>query len=68
MTLVEDAKHAWRWLSMRCMGAAVALLGTWEVMPDDLKAGIPPKLVSYFAVGLLVLGMAGRLVKQEKKK
>lgn len=68
MQLVDDAKHAWRWVSMRCMGAAVALLGAWEVMPDDLKVGVPHKVVTYFALALLGLGMAGRLVKQEKKK
>jgi hypothetical protein len=51
---------------MQCMGLALALQGAWEVMPDDMKAGIPPKLVTYIALGLLVIGMAGRLVKQEK--
>lgn len=52
---------------MQCMGAALALQGAWEMLPDDLKAGIPPKLVTYAALGLLVLGMAGRLVKQGDK-
>jgi hypothetical protein len=66
MKLVDDAKQAWRWISMQCMGLALALQGAWEVMPDDMKAGIPPKLVTYIALGLLVIGMAGRLVKQEK--
>lgn len=66
MRLVDDAKSAWRWFSMRCMGAALALQGAWEVLPDDMKSGIPPKLVTYAALGLLALGMAGRVVKQEK--
>lgn len=67
MKLVDDARKAWRWISMQCMGAAVALLGAWEVMPDDLKTGIPPRAVTIVAVVLLVLGMLGRLVRQGKR-
>jgi hypothetical protein len=67
MKLVDDAKSAWRWISMRCMAAALALQGAWEVLPDDLKTGIPPKLVTYVALGRLALGMLGRVVKQGEK-
>jgi hypothetical protein len=67
MKLVDDAKRAWRWFSVQCMFAAGALQGAWEMAPDDLKAGMPPKLVTIVTVTLLVLGIAGRLVKQEPK-
>lgn len=67
MKLVDDARKAWGWLSMQCMGLALALQGAWEIVPDDLKAGIPPKAVTGITVGLLVLGMVGRLVKQSEK-
>jgi anti-sigma-K factor RskA len=65
MTFVDDVKKAWRWISVQAMAAAVAVQGAWELLPDDMKAGIPPKLVTAITVALLVLGIAGRLVKQK---
>lgn len=65
MKFVDDAKQAWRWISVQCMAWAVAIQGAWEVCPDDLKAGLPPKLVTIVTVGLLVLGIVGRVVKQK---
>lgn len=67
MRLVDDVKSAYRWFSMQCMGLALALQGAWEVVPEDMKAGIPPRAVTVITVGLLVLGLIGRLVKQESK-
>lgn len=64
MKLVDDVRKAYRWFSVQAMVWAIALQGAWEVMPADLKSGIPPKLVTWITVGLLVLGIAGRLVKQ----
>jgi hypothetical protein len=64
MRLVEDVRRAWRWFSVQAMVWAIAIQGAWEFIPDDLKAGFPPKVVSAVTVGLLVLGIAGRLVKQ----
>jgi hypothetical protein len=66
LNLVEDARKAWKWISVQCMAWAVAIQGAWEMAPEDLKAGMPPKLVTYITVTLLVLGIAGRLVKQGK--
>lgn len=65
--LVDDARRAWRWISMQCMAWALAIQGAWELAPDDLKAGMPPKLVTVVTVSLLVLGIVGRMVKQEPK-
>jgi hypothetical protein len=67
VTLVDDAKRAWRWFSVQAMAWAIAIQGAWEFVPDDMKAGIPAKLVTVVTVGLLVLGIAGRLVKQGPK-
>lgn len=66
MKLIEEAKHAWKMLSMQAMAAAVALQGVWSQLPDDLKSSIPHEWVSYATVGLLVVGMVGRLVDQSK--
>lgn len=67
MKLVDDARRAWRWFSVQCMGLALALQGTWEALPDEMKTGIPPRTVTIITVSLLVLGIVGRLVKQDDK-
>lgn len=51
---------------MQAMAAALALQGAWSQAPDDLKASVPHEWVSYATVALLVVGMVGRLVKQDK--
>lgn len=66
LILIEDAKQAWRWFSVQAMVLAGVVQAAWEVLPPDLKAGVPPKLVTWITVGLLALGIAGRLVKQDK--
>lgn len=66
MTLIENWKQAWRMVSMHCMTAAGALQGAWLSVPDDMRASVPAGLVQWLTLGLLVLGVAGRLVKQEK--
>lgn len=67
MRLVDDARRAWRWFSVQCMGLALALQGAWEVLPAEMKSGIPPRAVTYITLSLLVLGIVGRLVKQGEK-
>ena len=66
MKLVENWRDSWRWLSMNCMLISASIQGAWLALPDDLKSSIPPFLVSGAALGILVLGMLGRLVDQTK--
>lgn len=67
MSLVDDWKNAWRWFSMNCMVIATAIQGAWVYIPEDLKTNIPASLVSTVTILLLILGIAGRLIKQDKK-
>ena len=67
MKLVDDAKQAWRWVSMWCMTIAGAIQLAWLGIPEDLKASIPPDVVQGVTLALLAFGVAGRLVKQEPK-
>jgi len=46
------------------MALAAAIQGAWMFIPEDMKTTIPPNLVQAVTVGLLALGIAGRLVKQ----
>lgn len=64
--LVKDWKSAPRWFSVQAMAASTAILATWAVLPDDLKAGIPPGVVTFIACGLLILGIIGRLIDQKR--
>lgn len=67
MTLVDNAKQAWRWLSVQAMIVAAAIQGAWLFIPEDMKSSIPPNVVQGVTLALLALGVAGRLVKQEPK-
>lgn len=66
MKLVDDFRKAYKWFSMQCMALALALQGAWEFIPDDLRSGVPPRAVTVITLGLLVLGIVGRLIKQDK--
>ncbi len=65
--LVEDWRQAWKWFSVQAMGFSVILLGAWEVLPSDLKATLPEDIIRLLAIGMLSLGIAGRVVDQKPK-
>lgn len=66
MKLIPEWKKAWRMVSVQAMTIATALQGAWLGLPEDMKAGIDPALVNGACLALLVLGIVGRLVKQDK--
>jgi hypothetical protein len=48
------------------MMISASIQGAWLALPDDLKATIPPMMASGAALGILILGMLGRLVDQSR--
>jgi len=64
LKLIEDWRNAWRWFSVNAMLLAAAIQGAWLQVPDDMKATLPPHVVSYSTIVLLVLGVLGRILKQ----
>jgi hypothetical protein len=64
MTLVENAKDWWRWISIRAMALAAGVEATWLALPEDLKADISPDWKSAVTIFLMAFGTAGRMVKQ----
>ena len=64
LELVEEWRCAWRWISVNCMVLAAAIQGDWMYVPTDMKSSVPSWLVSGLTIGLLVLGVLGRLTKQ----
>jgi hypothetical protein len=53
---------------MRFMGIAAALQGAWLYIPDDLKSRTSDKLASAITIGLLVLGLIGRILQLDESK
>ena len=64
MKLVSNAKSAWRWFSIQAMAVAGAMQGAWIAVPDDLKGRVPADVVDALTIGILALGIVGRLVDQ----
>lgn len=65
MKLIDNANKAWRMLSMQAMTGALAVQSAWGMVPEDMKGSIPPNVVMYLTMGLVALGIVGRLVKQD---
>lgn len=64
MKLVDDVKHAWKWISVQAMTASAAVQAAWVSFPDDLKQHFPAWIVTTLSIGLLVVGVGGRMIKQ----
>ena len=62
--LIPQWKRAWRMFSVQAQALAVAVLGGWQALPDDLRATIPPWAVVTLATVLLLAGIVGRLIDQ----
>lgn len=78
MKLVDDWKDWWRWWSLRlaALGTAItsvmiaypdAALSAWNILPEDIKATLPPDYIALIGVGIFACSMVARVVKQEKE-
>jgi hypothetical protein len=67
MTLIENWKHAWKWLSVQIPAVNIAFLGTWSALPTKFQDAIPLPYVIGTAVSLIVIGVVGRLIDQTPK-
>lgn len=63
--LVENWRSAWRWFSIHAMFVTASLQLAWVELPPDVRMGLPPHVISYASIALLVLGIIGRLIRQE---
>lgn len=62
--LVPNWKECHRWYSVRAQALGVAILATWQVVPDDLRSAAPHWLQVTVLVLILLAGIGGRLVEQ----
>lgn len=65
MKLIENASKWWRMFSIQAMTLAGAIQMAWIALPEDMKTSIPADAVQYVTFVLLILGTAGRLIKQD---
>ncbi len=68
MKLVDDWRKAWKWFSVHALVIAGILPTVWLELPSDLKASIPPGMMSTITAIIAACGVIGRLVSQEKKQ
>jgi hypothetical protein len=66
MTPVANWRGAWRWYSLQAMALSGAVQAAWEVLPADLKQYLPHWLGLVLSLSLLLLGVGGRLIRQQK--
>lgn len=66
MKLIEGWKSAYRFISVQAMVLAGAIQGAWLFIPDDLRSTIPQSWLQGITITLMVMGVAGRLVKQKE--
>lgn len=66
MKLIDNATKAWRMFSVQAMSLALVVQAVWVELPADLRDSLDSATVRYITIGLLVAGVLGRLVKQEK--
>jgi hypothetical protein len=64
--LIPNWRRAWRMFSVQAQALALAVIGGWQAMPDDLRTVVPPEAVFGLAMVLLVAGIVGRLIDQPK--
>lgn len=65
MKLIPEWKKAARMISMQCMAAAGAIQAAWVALPPSMLNSVDPDTVRLTTLVLLVLGMLGRVLKQE---
>lgn len=66
MKLINEWKKCWRMFSIQAMLLATAIQGAWVFIPPEMQATLPEGWVRVITIGLLVLGIVGRLVVQPK--
>lgn len=68
LEIIPEWRHAWKWLSVNCMAFSLAIQGAWLGIPQDMRDHLPNHIASIATAALLVLGIAGRFVKQTPPK
>lgn len=66
MKLIENWRQAPRMLSVQALAVIAGLPAAWLMIPDEVKALIPPAWIPWITTGLALAGIIGRLIDQGK--
>lgn len=76
MKLIDDWRKSWRFWSVRLgvLGTAItsalvafpsAALHAWAILPEELKAAVPPQHMPFIGVAVFGLSIVARLIRQD---
>lgn len=68
MKLVDDWKKAYKWFSVQAMSLTGIAATAWLSVPEDLRNAVNPDWLAAGAIILTVLGILGRMVKQDESE
>lgn len=74
MKLVQGWRHAWRWWSVRLNLLGLSLLvaeqalPTWNLVPFEARAMLPPVLTAGLPITCFVLATIARVIRQERQR
>lgn len=66
MKLIPQWKRCLRMFSVQAMVLAGAIQGAWVALPAEMKAAVSDDWMRYITITLMVAGVVGRLVVQDK--
>jgi hypothetical protein len=61
MKLVDNARHAWKWLSTQMLAVTGAMPGVWLTLPAEWRSAIPPTALAIAALVTAAIGIYGRV-------
>lgn len=71
LRMVDDARHAWKWSSMRFIAAGATVQTVLLAFPAQLQGYLPDgvmKWASVFCLLCMILGAVGRVTTVEPKE
>lgn len=66
--VIDDAKDAWKWLSVQMMALAFALEATLIAAPEFIRGYLPEWATEWSALFIIGVGLLGRFWKQDSKQ
>lgn len=64
MKFIDNLPQLWKMWSVRILAVLAVIAGTWEKVPDDVKAMIPAHYLGYIVAFVSVCGIIARAIKQ----
>lgn len=77
MKLIPDWRKSWKFWSIRLgvigtvltsifLAAPDAALYAWALLPEDIKAHMPPAVIKFMGIGIMAASFIARVVQQPK--